>query len=154
MRLWRVSEHPFDGEGARRFGGRWNRPGTSVIYAAATLALATLEFLVHLDRDLVPAAVVAHHADVPDDVGIDRLEEGGLPQDWSRYPAPDQLQDIGTRWATAGSTLLLSVPSTVLGVSPQLVAAERNYLVNPAHPDFARVHARAVRLSLDPRMRR
>lgn len=152
MRLWRVSEHPFDGEGAKRFGGRWNRPGTRVIYAAATLALATLEFLVHVARDAAPAEVVAHYADVPDDVRIERLDDERLPEGWRRYPGPEELQDLGTRWVAAGSALLLAVPSTVLGVPPKLVAAERNYLVNPAHAEFVRVRTRAVRLSLDPRM--
>lgn len=153
MRLWRVSAHAkFDGEGARRFGGRWNRPGTSVIYAAATLALATLEFLVHVARDAAPAEVAAHYADIPDDVALDRLDDERLPDGWRRYPAPEELQDLGTQWVTAGSSLLLSVPTAVLGVPPQVVVAERNYLVNPAHADFARVRARAVRLSLDPRM--
>ena len=37
----------FNGEGARIYGGRWNRPGTPVVYAAHTRALAALESLAH-----------------------------------------------------------------------------------------------------------
>ncbi len=133
-------------------GGRWNRPGTRVIYAASTLALATLEFLVHLRRDRAPSAVVAHHADVPGDAPIDTLSDDRLPADWSAYPAPDALRDVGTRWASSSSSLLLSVPSTVLRVSPGLVPAERNYLINPAHDQFRRVRVGSVRLRLDPRL--
>jgi RES domain-containing protein len=38
----------FDCEGARVFGGRWNSPGTAMVYAAESIALAALELLVHL----------------------------------------------------------------------------------------------------------
>ena len=41
-------DNAFDGEGARRYGGRWNSKGTSIVYAASSLALAALEMLVHL----------------------------------------------------------------------------------------------------------
>ena len=39
----------FTGEGARLNGGRWNSPGNSVVYTSASLSLATLEVLVHLE---------------------------------------------------------------------------------------------------------
>ena len=37
------------GEGARLNGGRWNSPGTTVVYTSGSLALAALENLVHLN---------------------------------------------------------------------------------------------------------
>jgi RES domain-containing protein len=51
-----------DGEGARRYGGRWNQRGTAVVYASASASLAALEHLVHVDPedappDLIPTAV-------------------------------------------------------------------------------------------------
>ncbi|MCZ7627554.1 MAG: RES domain-containing protein [Candidatus Methylomirabilis sp.] len=45
MRVWRLCARQHatpDGEGARLFGGRWNPPGTAVVYTSATLSLATL----------------------------------------------------------------------------------------------------------------
>lgn len=96
--------------------------------------------------------VFAHHADVPDDAPIDTLSDDRLPAAWSAYPAPDALRDVGTRWASASSSLLLSVPSTVLRVSPRLVPAERNYLLNPAHGEFHRVRVASVKLRLDQRL--
>lgn len=152
MRLWRISTHAsFDGEGAWRLGGRWSRPGTAVIYAAATFALATLELLVHLDRRRVNASVFAHYADIPDDVPVERVDDARLPPGWDRYPASEALQDIGTRWAAAATTLLLAVPSAVLRLAPALVPEERNYLLNAAHPAFSAVRVRSVRVALDPR---
>lgn len=152
MRLWRISAHAgFDGEGARRLGGRWNRPGTTVIYVAATLALAMLEFLAHVDRKRAPAMVFAHYADVPVDAGIDRLNEDRLPANWRAHPAPDTLRELGTSWVAAGTSVLLAVPSVILRVSPELVPSERNYLLNPAHAEFARIRVGSVKVQLDPR---
>ena len=153
MRLWRISAHPnFDGEGARRFGGRWNRPGTAIVYTAATLALATLEFRVHVDRRRIRARVFAHYADVPDDAGVERVNDDRLPANWRAHPTVDELREIGTRWALAGKSVLLAVPSAILRVDPALVPAERNYLLNPAHAEFGRIRVRSVQVELDPRV--
>ena len=36
------------GEGGLRYGGRWNSPGRKAVYLGGSLALASLELLVHL----------------------------------------------------------------------------------------------------------
>lgn len=155
MRLWRVSGHRvLDGQGASEQGGRWNRPGTAVVYAAATLALATLEFLVHLTRARMRTHAVAHLIEVPEDVEARTIALGDLPDGWDLHPAPPALQDIGTSWVAARSTLLLSVPTAVLRIDRALIPSERAYLINPAHSAFSRVTARAETFWLDPRMRR
>lgn len=50
---WRVLKEKhqgeaFSGEGAKLFGGRWNRKGQAVVYLADSMALAALEQFVHL----------------------------------------------------------------------------------------------------------
>ena len=52
---WRIIKRThvrtaFNGSGARKYGGRWNSPGTSVVYTAQSQSLAALEILVHLDN--------------------------------------------------------------------------------------------------------
>ena len=51
FRLTRTSRvsSALTGEGAGKYGGRWNSPGTRVVYASGSLSLAILEIMVHLD---------------------------------------------------------------------------------------------------------
>lgn len=120
----------WDGEAARRLGGRWNNVGTAVVYTSATLALALVETLVHLPSDLLPAFTA-----IPvtfDAAMVTPLAEGDLPDDWRVTPAPSSTMAIGDDWVRRGRSVALKVPSVV-------VPTEYNYVLNPAHVDFARV---------------
>lgn len=151
MRVWRIIpklhlSQSFDGEGARRFGGRWNRSGTRVVYTSATLSLAALEFFVNLDRETEPDQLVAVSADIPDDMRIGYIEVSDLPKNWRSYPVPEELQDLGTAWVASASTAVLVVLSAV-------IPDERNYLLSPAHPDFKRFRLnKPEAFHFDPRM--
>ena len=130
MRVWRLCSRryvAFDGEGARLYGGRWNHPGTAVVYTSGSLALAAIEFFVNLDTDLAPPNLVAIAADIPDDIPTERIVLGDLPKGWRRYPAPEALQDLGTGWLARAATTVLTVPSAV-------IPDERNYLLNLRTP--------------------
>jgi RES domain-containing protein len=50
-------------------------------------------------------------------------------------PPPASTKDFGTKWAKLNASLAISGPSAV-------VPDERNYLVNPLHPDFALIRFR------------
>ncbi|HKD17422.1 MAG TPA: RES domain-containing protein [Thermoanaerobaculia bacterium] len=149
MELWRLCRRrhaAFDGEGARRAGGRWNRKGEAVVYASESLSLAALELLVHCDPALLPPDLVAIRAEVPEGVAIRRVEEKDLPRGWRAYPPPANLAEIGAAWIARGDTAVLTVPSC-------LVPRERNALLNPAHGDFRRIRVgRPEPFSLDPRL--
>jgi len=149
VRVWRVCSkrhQRFDGEGARRYGGRWNHPGTSVIYTSGSLSLAALELFVHVDIDLASTDLVAIHADVPDSVATETVKIESLPKNWRRYPAPEALKDIGVMWAAKASTAILAVPSAV-------IPEERNYLLNPAQKNFSRIRVSTpVPFRFDARM--
>jgi RES domain-containing protein len=69
-----------------------------------------------------------------------------LPEDWRRYPAPPQLQLIGDNWAKSESSAVLRVPSAI-------IEKDVNYLLNPAHRDFAKIKISAPEpFSLDLRL--
>lgn len=126
------SATPFDGEGSFRFGGRWCRPGTRVVYTAEHLSLAMIEYLAHLDATRPPKDLMLAIADIPDDVPVMRLTPADLPATWRSYPAPDALQTIGDRFAQELKACVLVVPSV-------LATTDSNWILNPAHPDFSRI---------------
>ena len=132
---WRLTKTRFlaaawDGEGARRNGGRWNSVGSAVVYTAATLSLALVETLVHLPSGILPA-YSAQPADFDESLMV-ILEDEGLPADWRMDPLPASTRAIGDEWVHAGTSAVLRVPSVVVPI-------EFNYILNPKHADFAQV---------------
>jgi RES domain-containing protein len=150
MRVWRLGRAKYlttlDGEGARQGGGRWNHRGTALVYTSATLSLASIEYFVHLDPSDVPIDLAFVEIEVPDDATSENVDASSLSDDWRDTPGPDVLRDIGTAWQRARRTLVLDVPSAI-------ITHERNYLLNPDHPEMARVIVGATKaFAYDARM--
>jgi RES domain-containing protein len=149
MRAWRIVREglgstAFDGEGARLFGGRWNSRGTRMIYTSATLSLAALETLVHLNPT-VAFKYVAIPIDF-DEALVARVDAMDLPPDWNEEPPPPSAAEIGDRWVKESRSAVLELPSVI-------IPAEFNYLINPAHSDFKRIHiGQPLPFSFDPRL--
>ncbi|HEY1428786.1 MAG TPA: RES family NAD+ phosphorylase [Candidatus Tumulicola sp.] len=152
MRVYRAFQRKhesgaFSGEGARRYGGRWNSPGVPVVYTAENFSLALLEIMVNVSSSHIPADMVYAPIDIPDNVVLETLDTNALPQRWFEYPAPAECQRLGDRWATGASSVGLRVPSAIARI-------EKNVLLNPAHRDFARLTIGASDvLSIDVRLR-
>ena len=117
----------FSGEGARRYGGRWNRKGVPVVYTAASQSLAMLEMLVQ--DDPLRAHYVVIPAVFPDDLIVESVSVEQLPTGWRSGQPYGSLQDIGMQWISEGRSAVLAVPSAV-------IPAEYNYLLNPMHRDY------------------
>jgi RES domain-containing protein len=136
MIAWRLCRRAYavlDGEGARRFGGRWNSPGRPMAYFAEHPALAALEVRVHLDLpfELLPADYVLIQVDVPE------------PADMA--PA-DTTVAAGDTWLAGASSASVRVPSV-------LVPHAWNLLLNPRHPDAARAETVTIEpFQFDPRL--
>lgn len=126
----RFAETAFTGEGARLYGGRWNRKGVPLIYAAGSQSLAMLEMLVQ-DEPL-RARYVMISVTIPKGLKIERIQPEQLPPNWRDMAAREQLQAMGTAWARKQSSAVLAVPSAI-------IPAETNYLLNPLHPAFAKI---------------
>jgi RES domain-containing protein len=95
---------------------------------AGTVALAVLENLVHMSRQDFPTGYVCVAAAVPEIVRI--LAEDDLR---TREPLRElSPQALGDQW-------LDSQESAVLRVQSVVARGEHNYLLNPAHPDFAAI---------------
>jgi len=126
----RLEEDAFDGEGALGNGGRWNNPGTRVVYAASTTSLAILEIVVHGVEPLLE-----HYVAIPVEFNesfVSEVNADALPSGWRAFPAPFELKRIGDEWVESGNSAVLRVPSAV-------VPHEWNYVLSPEHEDFERM---------------
>jgi len=147
---WRITKQKhartaFKGEGAKKYGGRWNSPGHLVVYAAESRALALVEILVHLESAEVLSRYVVFQVEI-DEPYIADLAPRSLPENWRAEPAPKRLQTLGDDWIESGKSAVLRVPSVT-------ISGEFNYLLNPLHPDFSklRIHG-PEKFSIDKRL--
>ncbi len=134
---WRITKEvhaklAFSGEGARLFGGRWNSRGTALIYTAQSQSLAVLEMMVHLDSPELLHRYVLFEVSITSSL-VEVLDAAKSPQDWKANPAPQEVQAIGDDWVRSRRAPVLRVPSA-------LVPSECSFLLNPAHPDFRKLH--------------
>lgn len=116
------------GTGSRTFGGRWNSPGSAVVYTAENRSLAAIEQLVHL----IPPRVLTSYviSSITFDAShVHPIDLKKLPPNWADPVPPPQLKTLGDAWITAATHAVLKVPSAVM-------PGEFNYLLNPAHPAF------------------
>jgi RES domain-containing protein len=151
VRSWRIvkakyARTAFSGAGAKTSGGRWNSPGTAVIYTAGSISLGILEMLVHLwSKD-----VLRHYVTFElsfDEAMLRRIPVGDLPRSWWNPRAPAACQSVGDEWARGLESPALALPSAI-------VRTEWNYLLNPAHPDFPKIKIASPQpVRLDKRLR-
>ena len=130
FRLCKFRYAASSGAGAAKLGGRWNLPGAPAVYAAESRALCILERLVHLVTLPDDEAFTAIR--ISDDIRMARIDRRDLDDDWDSPIQNKHTPELGTSLFARG-TAVLKVPSIV-------VPDEWCYVLNPDHPDFARVH--------------
>jgi RES domain-containing protein len=147
---WRIvlaneAAHAFSGEGPRRYGGRWNSPGTAVVYVSEHQSTAALEVIAHnlpLSADM---AYKAFRLEWPNGF-TEVLPQGRLPANWRISPPAVETMEIGDRWVREKRSAILAVPSAIC-------PDDRNFLLNPGHPDFKRIRiAPPTDYEFDPRL--
>lgn len=135
----------FDGEGARLYGGRWNSVGVPMVYASEHQSLAALEVRVHIDKTRMRKLYKSFAFHFDEDLR-ELFRVGGLPKDCQQEPPPPSLQQLGDDWVKSNASVILAVPSVV-------IPKELNYLINPKHPDFAKLKIeKPTDFLFDPRM--
>jgi RES domain-containing protein len=124
----------FSGKGARLHGARWNFPGIPVVYTSQTLSLCVLELLVHAGAVPIKRKMDLEYrpATIPDEAKIFFVEPTGIPSNWRACPYPESTQEFGARLLKDNQYSVISIPSAV-------IPEERNYLINPLHPDFIKI---------------
>ncbi|MGO9649703.1 MAG: RES family NAD+ phosphorylase [Terriglobales bacterium] len=131
MFLWRISNHEtLDGRGGLLASARWHTRGRPIVYLATTPAGALVEALVHLELkpDQLPKSYQLMKAEAPDD--LPKMHFSALSEDWRHNETASRT--LGDEWLAQNQTALLEVPSAIL---PETF----NLLLNPLHPDAARV---------------
>lgn len=151
MLAFRITKRAYadlDGLGGRYADGRWHTRPRRVVYLGSSLALASLEILVNLDLPghLLPRDYVAMRVELPDNLPMALVDPASLPADWRLKERRSDCQALGNDWLDRAETALLKVPSAVIPL-------EHNLLLNPSHPDAARIpEPRIEPFSFDPRI--
>lgn len=131
MILWRISNHAdLSGAGGLLHSGRWHSRGRPVVYLAESPAGALVEALVHVQAASIaelPKNYQLLEIGLPDDASSDDLSPK-LGRSWRDELAATRA--LGDAWLAAQGSLLLRVPSAVVGRS-------FNRLFNPQHAQAA-----------------
>jgi RES domain-containing protein len=123
---------------------RWNHLEVPMVYTSTSRALAALEFFVNLEANEAPDDLLIAEATVPDEL-VEAIDLKLLPRNW-RALNNQRCRDLGSGWAASLRSLALKVPSVV-------VDGDWNVLLNPKHPEFAKVPIGAVKpFRFDERM--
>jgi RES domain-containing protein len=125
------------GTGSYLHGGRWNSPGTPLIYTAENNVLAAFEVALRIPLDQISRNYVMIPIEVPNEADVH--SPPNLPANW--HTNQKFSQQVGDTFAKEGKHLLMKVPSA-------LITDSYNYLINPSHPLIEKVTPKAPRTIL------
>ncbi|MDO4506769.1 MAG: RES family NAD+ phosphorylase [Spirochaetales bacterium] len=136
MLLYRIAKKAYiedlSGLGSRLYGGRWNEKGYSAIYTSSSLALCMCETLVHCDKSIIPQNMFFAEMEIPDEM---------VPADFFKISQNEETSIAGTKWLKEKSCVAIRVPSVIL---PAEYNKDFNVILNPEHPDFAKLKINTV----------
>jgi RES domain-containing protein len=121
------------GTGAFLHGGRWNSPGSYMVYTAENNVLAALEVALRIPLEHISKNYVMVPIEVPDDGDV---FQPTLSKNW--YKDQKLTRSIGDSFLKSNQQLLMKVPSA-------LISDSFNYLINPAHADLKKVKVHTPR---------
>jgi len=140
-----VADRAFTGEGAHRYGGRVNSKGFAVVYTSSSISLAILEVLVHIQIYDILEEYVYIPVEFDQKLSL-ALNPDELPDNWNKDPSPQAIKQIGDNWVESRTSVILEIPSAI-------APTEKNYLLNPAHPDFRKLNfGSSTKFEFDPRL--
>ncbi|SFS36486.1 RES family NAD+ phosphorylase [Sphingobacterium wenxiniae] len=141
MEVFRLARDRFagslSGKGAALKGARWNSIGVELIYTAANRSLAMAEVAVHFTLATLPNDYMMITIEIPDDIAVKELEEKDLPTHWNAFLHPMSTQNFGDMFVAENEYCAVKVPSVV-------TQGDYNFLLNPNHPDFAKVRIKRI----------
>lgn len=131
MIVYRITNHrSLDGKGATKLlNNRWNSYGTRMLYTAESIAVAKGEISRRTPLNLLPPGFEILAIEIPDN-SIIKPEK--LPPNWDEVPAGNATKKFGDDFVKATKALAMRIPSVY-------DKGSFNYIINPDHPDFAKV---------------
>lgn len=149
--VWRIGHCPAplpdsvailmsQGLGSTFFDGRWHtKTGRQIVYTSASRALCQLEKRVHTGGLPVKNQILMR-LDLPEDAVLLNVVDMGLDAQWASDIA--LTRSLGDEW-------LLRAPSVGLWVPSFVEPLERNLLLNPMHPQYARIALTVERIPFE-----
>jgi RES domain-containing protein len=119
----------FDATGSTLAPGRWNTPGSPLIYSSEHYSTALIEKLVRGSGRLPPNQ---HYVaiTIPRGLTYEVFSPPSLPG-WDSLP-PTTSRRFGEEWRQEKRSVILIAPSVVARL-------DNNILINPSHPEFGLV---------------
>jgi RES domain-containing protein len=135
----------FDGEGARRYGGRWNSIGVPIVYTSDYLATAALELMVNMiDYSAMFQKYDCIAVEIPTKL-VTELDPKRIPANWQNNPPPKNTRVIGDDWFRSQKSAVFKVPCAV-------IPEHNSFLINPEHPEYSNIRIHKPRpFIFDPR---
>lgn len=123
-----IYSHDISGEGAKKWGGRWNSPGLAVVYTSCSISLSLLELLIYQTSYEEIVINNLMRIDVPDTF-TQIVSANSLKSNWQHDI--DYCRFIGNEFLQNNKSLMLKVPSAI-------IPEEYNILINPGHAAFGK----------------
>lgn len=120
------------GKGASLFPGRWNLKDVFCIYTSETRALALLEHMANIGREVYMNSFFSIRTIYIPEECILKISLSDLPSNWRERPPPVSTREFGSRLIESKESLAYFLPSIVI---PQ----EFNILIDPIHPDIKKL---------------
>lgn len=147
MILYRFSHIKYagelSGEGAKLRGGRWNPVGLPVVYTSESISLALLEILANSSTLEELQMIRLTEVEIPGTPDRHEIKVQNLKKNWQLDF--DYTQWMGKEIMNSGRSLLVQCPSAI-------IPREKNYLINPAHPDFKKIKVSVSDFYFDQRL--
>lgn len=128
------------------FPGRWNSKGVFMLYTSSSIALASLENLVHRSGEGLNQNFKTIEIHIPAKLKVAEVKMDQLPMKWFEYEHYSITQKIGDDWINGLTSPVLKIPSAIIKL-------EHNYLINPRHKDFSQITINQIEdFEFDPRL--
>lgn len=134
MIIYRLSNGEYkrdlSGNGSRLYGGRWNSVGLHAVYCTENISLAVLEVLVHIKKYKRPEDYHLVTLAIPESIKPMQINASKLKRTWKDDFSYTRF--MGNEFLKSAQGLLMKVPSAI-------VEQENNFIINPKHPDAAKI---------------